>query len=165
MNQSTLKTMFSSESDEWTTPDWFYEVLNEDIGFSLDPAATHENHKCPVYFTIEDDGLKQSWQGHRVFVNPPYSKQQLKKWVEKGYLEGLKENTLVVMLIPARTDTRYWHDFVMKAKEIYFIKGRLKFGNSKNSAPFPSALVMFDGEYSMPSIFTMDLKEMKRCIK
>ena len=93
------------------------------------------------YFNKKIDGLKQSWKGHNVFMNPPYSKE-ISKWIEKAYKESLQENTCVVCLIPSRTDTKWWHDYVMKG-EITFIRGRLKFGNSKNSAPFPSAIVVF----------------------
>jgi site-specific DNA-methyltransferase (adenine-specific) len=77
-----------------------------------------------------------------VFLNPPYGRN-LKDWVRKGYEEGQKDNTMVVMLIPARTDTQYWHDYVMKADEIRFVRGRIKFGDGTNSAPFPSAVVVF----------------------
>ena len=82
--------------------------------------------------------------GQRVFVNPPYG-TEISKWVEKSYREGIKDNTLVVMLIPARTDTKYFHDFILHRSEIRFVKGRLKFGEGKNSAPFPSMLVIFRG--------------------
>lgn len=82
--------------------------------------------------------------GQRVFVNPPYG-TEISKWVEKSYREGIKDNTLVVMLIPARTDTKYFHDFILHRSEIRFIKGRLKFGEGNNSAPFPSMLVIFRG--------------------
>lgn len=82
--------------------------------------------------------------GECVFCNPPYGKEMY-KWVEKCYFEGRKEHTTVVLLIPARTDTKYFHDFIIHRTEIRFIKGRLKFGNSKNTAPFPSMLVIFRG--------------------
>ena len=135
--------MFSSETDQWSTPKDFYDNINKEFNFDLDPCATKENAKCSKYFTEKDDGLKKDWQGHRVFCNPPYGRI-LYKWVEKCYNESRKQNTIVVMLIPARTDTRWFHKFIYhQAKEIRFIKGRLKFGESKNSAPFPSMLVIF----------------------
>lgn len=135
--------MFSSKTDEWSTPQDFFNKLNKEFNFTLDPCATPENAKCEKYYTKEDDGLKQDWSGETVFCNPPYGRV-IKDWVKKCYEESRKENTTVVMLIPARTDTSYFHDYIYnKAKEIRFIRGRLKFGNAKNSAPFPSIVVVF----------------------
>lgn len=135
--------MFSSENEVWATPQDFYDKLNEEFNFNLDPCATYENAKCSKYFTIDDDGLIQDWKGYTVFCNPPYGRK-IYDWVKKCSEESKKDNTTVVMLIPARTDTRYFHEFIYhKAKEIRFIKGRLKFGNSKNCAPFPSMVVIF----------------------
>ena len=143
MNKSTQKTLFSSKTFEWETPRDFFDKLNWRFGpFNLDPCATKESAKCVNYYTKENDGLSKSWKGHTVFVNPPYGRQ-IHKWIEKAYNESMDNGTTVVMLIPARTDTRYWHDYVMKAREIHFVKGRLKFGDSTNSAPFPSAVVVF----------------------
>lgn len=134
--------MFSSKTDLWATPQDFFDRLNEEFNFNLDPCCTEENKKCINYFTKESDGLKQSWEGYKCFVNPPYGRE-IGKWVKKAYEESKKENTLVVMLIPARTDTKYFHDFIYKKAEVRFIKGRLKFGESKNAAPFPSMVVIF----------------------
>lgn len=135
--------MFSSKSNEWDTPKDFYEKLNEEFNFNLDPCSTHENAKCEKHYTILEDGLKQDWGGHTVFMNPPYGRD-ISKWVQKAYEESKKPNTTVVCLIPSRTDTSYWHDYIFgKAKDIRFIRGRIKFGNSKNSAPFPSAVIVF----------------------
>ena len=139
------KVLFSSNSDEWATPQEFFDSINKEFEFDLDPCASLENHKCDKYYTIEEDGLSKNWGGHRVFCNPPYS--QINKWVEKAFRESKEDNTLVVMLIPSRTDTRYFHNFIYKRAEIRFVKGRLKFGNSNNSAPFPSMLVIFRGAY------------------
>ncbi len=137
------EVMFSSATDLWATPQAVFDQLNAEFIFNLDPCATPENAKCANYFTIDIDGLSQSWGGHNVFCNPPYWKH-LPRWVKKAYEESKKPNTTVVMLIPARTDTRYFHEYIYhKAKEIRFIKGRLKFGESKNSAPFPSMVVVF----------------------
>jgi hypothetical protein len=122
------KVMFSSASDHWSTPKDTYDVLHKEFNFNDDP--------CPLGC---HSGLDRDWGGS-VFCNPPYS--EISKWVKRGYEESHKGKT-VVMLIPSRTDTKWWHDFVMKAHEIRFIKGRLKFGGSKNSAPFPSAIVIF----------------------
>lgn len=140
MNKSL---MFSSNSNEWYTPQDFYDKLNKEFSFNLDPCSTHDNAKCDKHFTVEEDGLKQDWGGHVVFMNPPYGRE-ISKWVEKAYNESLKPNTTVVCLIPARTDTAYYHDYIFgKAKDVRFIRGRLKFGGCKNAAPFPSAVVVF----------------------
>ena len=147
MDENTKKTMFSSASDEWATAQEFYDKLDEDFSFTLDPCATDENHKCEKYYTMETDGLAQSWEGESVFVNPPYS--QTKKWLQKAYEETRRSNkpTIVAVLIPSRTDTKYFHEFCMKADEIRFVKGRLKFGGQKNAAPFPSMVVVFRSDW------------------
>ena len=135
------KALFSSKSDNWSTPQDIYEALDNEFNFNLDPCADENNHKCEKYFTAEDDGLLQNLGGNRVFCNPPYS--NIAAWVKKAYKEATKDNTLVVLLIPARTDTRYFQEYIYHRSEIRFIKGRLKFGESKNSAPFPSMIVIF----------------------
>ena len=139
-----LKGCFMSESNEWATPQYLFDELDKEFHFTLDPCSTEENHKCNKYYTKATDGLSQNWGGERVFVNPPYG-SEISKWVEKSYREGTKDNTLVVMLIPSRTDTRYFHDYIYKRCEIRFVKGRLKFGDGKGSAPFPSMLVIYRG--------------------
>jgi phage N-6-adenine-methyltransferase len=138
-----LNVHYSSKTDLWNTPTDFYERLNAEFNFTLDPCALPDgsNAKCVKYFSQEDDGLAQDWAPHSVFMNPPYGRV-IGNWVRKAYEEAQKGAT-VVALIPARTDTRYWHDYVMKAEEIRLVKGRLKFGEGKDSAPFPSAVVVF----------------------
>lgn len=136
------EVMFSSKTDLWYTPQGFYDELNKEFNFTLDPCANHENHKTDKYFTKEDDGLKQDWSDNVVFCNPPYGRV-LKDWIKKASDEAKKDNTTVVMLIPARTDTKYFHEYIYHKAEIRFIKGRLKFGGSKNAAPFPSMVVVF----------------------
>ena len=137
-----MNVHFSSKSNEWTTPQHLFDELNQEFNFTLDPCATEENAKCSKHFTIEDDGLSKDWSNDVVFMNPPYGRE-IKKWIKKAYEESLNGAT-VVCLIPARTDTTYWHDFIFdKADDIKFLKGRLKFGNGKNSAPFPSAIVVY----------------------
>lgn len=157
MNENTLKAMFSSKTDDWATPQAFFDVLDAEFNFDLDPCADEYNHKCERYFTEQDDGLAQDWistHTHTVFMNPPYGRE-ISKWIRKAYEEAQKGG-VVVALIPSRTDTRYWHDYVMKAAEIRFVRGRLQFGDSKNSAPFPSAVVVFrKGDYT-PKISTME---------
>lgn len=138
--------MFSSKSDEWSTPQDVFDNLDAEFHFNLDPCCTHENRKCENYYTKEDNGLKHSWGGYSVFCNPPYS--NIAEWVEKCYREGTKDNTTVVLLIPSRTDTKYFHNFIYNRAEIRFVKGRLKFGGHSNSAPFPSMIVIFRGAYS-----------------
>lgn len=133
--------LFSSNSDEWSTPQDLFDELDAEFHFTLDPCATKQNAKCKKLYTAEDDGLEKSWGGCSVFVNPPYSK--IGQWVLKCYYEAQNDNTVVVMLIPARTDTRWFHDYIYHRAEVRFIKGRLKFGDSKNSAPFPSMIVIF----------------------
>lgn len=133
-------------SDEYETPMDLFKELNNEFNFNLDPCSTDENCKCKNHYTIEDDGLTQNWGGYRVFCNPPYS--DIGSWVEKAYREGCKDNTVVVMLIPSRTDTQYFHNFINNRAEIRFIKGRLKFGDSKHTAPFPSMIVIFRGAYA-----------------
>ena len=134
--------MFSSATDLWATPIDFYNELDAEFHFDLDPCATHDNAKCAKYYTKETDGLKQDWGGHTVFCNPPYGRV-IGDWVKKAYEESQKQNTTVVLLIPARTDTKYFHDYIYHKAEIRFLRGRLKFGDAKNSAPFPSMVVIF----------------------
>ena len=133
--------MFSSATDLWETPQGFFDRLDLEFNFSTDVCATGDNYKCQKYYTKETDGLQQECTGV-CWMYPPYGRE-IGKWVEKAY----KSNAVVVCLVPARTDTRWWHDFCMKSKEIRLVQGRLKFGGSKNSAPFPSAVVVFDSNY------------------
>jgi phage N-6-adenine-methyltransferase len=131
-------------SNEWSTPDPLYRSLDHEFGFTLDAAASAENHKCGRYFTVADDGLAQPWTG-AVWCNPPYGRV-IAQWVAKAYAESLAGAT-VVMLIPARTDTGWWHDYVIDGgAEVRFLRGRLNFGGNRKSghnAPFPSAVVIF----------------------
>jgi len=136
--------LLSSNSNSWETPREFFEKLDAIFHFTLDPCATPENAKCPKFYTEEDDGLLQDWGGERVFMNPPYG-GETGKWVKKASMEARKPDTLVVGLIASRTDASYWYDYIFPcASELWFIKGRLKFSNSKTSAPFPSVIVVWD---------------------
>jgi phage N-6-adenine-methyltransferase len=134
--------MMSSNTDLWATPQDFFDKLNKQYNFDLDVCALPENAKCEKYFTPEIDGLKQDWNG-TCWMNPPYGRE-IGKWVEKAYNEAQKGNTIVALL-PARTDTRWFHDhiYMMYGVSFELLKGRLKFGGSKNSAPFPSMVVVF----------------------
>ena len=155
MDERTLKTIFSSKTDAWSTPQSFYDKLNKTYTFTLDPCASAKTAKCTSYFTEEDDGLEKDWSGHSVFMNPPYGKG-IGEWLRKAREEGQKDNTSVVCLIPSRTDTKYFHDYCMRSDLLYFVKGRLKFGDSKNSAPFPSMIVVFNGTNNgMPLVGTI----------
>ena len=131
---------FSSKTDLHATPQEFFNGLNTEFRFNLDPCAIAENAKCKVYFTAENDGLKQDWKQATVFMNPPYGRE-IKRWMKKAYESSLQGAT-VVCLVPARTDTHWWHNYAMKG-EVRLLRGRLKFGDAKNSAPFPSAVVVF----------------------
>lgn len=153
---------FSSQSGDWETPQAFFDKLNKGFGFTLDPCASAGNAKCALYYTEDDDGLQQDWGGHHIFVNPPYGRR-MGAWVQKAYSESRKHNTVVVMLIPARTDTKWWHDYVMKAKEVHLVRGRLKFGSSASAAPFPSAVVVFHSDTMLksaaapvPNVYSME---------
>ena len=144
--------LFSSATDLWSTPQDFYDKLDREWGFLLDVCATRENAKAPIYFTQEQDGLAKDWahvikaNGYpgrkRVWMNPPYGRE-IGKWMKKAHEEAQKGLT-VVCLVPARTDTKWWHDHVWGHATVEFVRGRLKFGGSKNSAPFPSAVVIYN---------------------
>ena len=138
------KALLSSKNMCWCTPQDFFDKLNEEFSFTLDAAATDKTAKCPLYFTPETDGLSQSWdRGGAVFCNPPYGRA-IYDWVFKCWRESRKPGTTVVLLIPVRTDTRYFHEFIYrKAREIRFIRGRLRFGDGTAPAPFPSMVVIF----------------------
>jgi phage N-6-adenine-methyltransferase len=138
---SNLQVHFSSDKQTWETPQAFFDMLNTEFHFSLDVCATEETAKCNAYFTKEDDGLSMEWSGV-CWMNPPYGRD-IGVWLKKAYESTISNNATVVCLIPARTDTAWWHHYVMKANEIRFIRGRLKFGDAENSAPFPSAIIVF----------------------
>ena len=129
-----------AKTTEWTTPKGLFDELNQEFNFNLDAASTHENALCENHFTINENGLQRAWGGYNVFCNPPYD--NLKAWCKKAYEERNNAN-LIVMLIPARTDTIAFHEYIYGKAEIRFIKGRLKFGESQNYAPFPSMIVIF----------------------
>ena len=138
------EALFSSASCEWETPQDFFDEWDAKFHFDLNCCATDENAKCARYFTKEDDAFKQKWTG-RVWMNPPYGRD-IGLWMRKAYesvLDGDAE--AVVCLVPSRTDTKWFHEYAMRG-ELHFVRGRLKFGGSgsKNSAPFPSVVVVFE---------------------
>jgi phage N-6-adenine-methyltransferase len=130
---------FSSETDDWATPQGLYDLLDTEFGFQLDVCASEQNAKCERYFTRDDDGLTRTWEGV-CWMNPPYG-AEIGQWVAKAH-ESSKAGATVVCLVPARTDTHWWWNHA-RYGEVRFLRGRLKFGDSENSAPFPSAVVVF----------------------
>ena len=142
VNMSNKSVHFSSDKQTWETPQDFFDKVNDIFNFTLDACAEDATAKVSNYFTVEDDALTKDWKGV-VWCNPPYGREQV-KFVEKAYIESVKNNSIVVMLIPSRPETTAWQNLIFKeASHICFIKGRLKFGGSKDNAPFPSALVVF----------------------
>lgn len=149
--KANLKPLMSSATDDWATPQDFFDSVNAELGpFTMDVCATKENKKCPSFYGLDVgiDGLTAPWHlnaipGSKCWMNPPYGRV-IGKWIAKASLEASKGCT-VVALLPARTDTKYFHDYIYNKPgvEIRFLRGRLKFGGSKNSAPFPSMLVIF----------------------
>lgn len=151
MNKNSLNVITSSEKDDWATPQFLFDYLNQPNlygKFTLDPASAEWNKKCEHHFTKKQNGLLQSWKGHKVFINPPYTKNQAILWIKKAYEESKQEDTSVTMLLPARTSNNWFHDYCVKARDIIFIKNRIVFedlNGNKNGAPFPSMIVHFDG--------------------
>lgn len=147
-------------TNEWSTPQDLFDTLNAEFNFSLDVCATEDNAKAQRFINPEMDGLSSDWHipdlyhlSGNVWMNPPYDRS-IGKWVEKAYNESKKNDVTVVCLLPVKTDTRWWHDFVMQSDEVRFIKGRLRFGNSKKDAPFPCCVVVFRGGYKVSPKFT-----------
>lgn len=136
------KVLFSSASAEWATPPDFFAELDDEFHFTIDPCCTHGNAKCAKHYTAAEDGLAQDWGGETVFCNPPYGRA-IGSWVKKCWEESQKPGTVVVLLIPSRTDTAYFHDYILGKAELRFIRGRLKFGGAKCGAPFPSLLAVY----------------------
>lgn len=163
MNKEVL---FSTGKDDWETPDEVFNYFNSLYHFNLDAAANATNHKTPTWFGEQADGtfvngLVQDWSGKTIWLNPPYSNPLQKNFIQKA-LEAASEDSTVVCLLPARTDTHLWHNFVMRADEVYFIKGRLQFKGAEASAPFPSCVVVFrNGQHNSPRFFSLDKKTLK----
>lgn len=139
---------FSAETDLWSTPQWLFDQLNAQYGFQTDVCALPENAKCARYFTPEENGLVKEWRGS-CWMNPPYGRE-IAKWIKKAS-ESARGGATVVSLIPARTETRWWHEYIWdgtkhrprEGVEVQFLIGRLKFGTAKHNAPFPNAIVIF----------------------
>ena len=144
--------LLASGRDDWETPQEFFDKLNAEFGFTLDVCACKETAKCAKFFTPSEDGLTRDWTGEIVYCNPPYGREQ-DAWIKKCYEHGAKGG-VAVMLLPARTDTARFHDFIYGKAEIRFVRGRLKFGKSKNAAPFPSMVVVFNKRRNKNTIST-----------
>jgi len=149
--------MKSSLTDQWATPQYLFDKLDEEFGFELDVCADETNHKVPRYYDKEANGLEQPWKGV-CWMNPPYGRT-IGDWVKKAY-ESSRGGAVVVYLLPARTDTKWWRDYVMRASELRFISGRVKFGDSDTGAPFPSVIAIF-GTPTTPLIRQVSYKEVK----
>ena len=137
-----MAAMCQSNDMTWATPDEWFNYLNLEFKFTLDPCCTTETAKCKKFYTPEDDGLTKNWGEERVFMNPPYGKE-IGAWMAKAYSEALNNGALVVCLVPARVDTKWWHNSAAKTSEIRFPIGRLTFVGASASAPFPVAIVIF----------------------
>ena len=147
------KALFSSATDDWETPQWLFDALDREFGFELDVCASAENSKCDRYFDLNANGLEQDWSGV-CWMNPPYGKH-IALWMEKA-VEAAKQGATVVCLVPARTCSRWWHQYAMQG-EIRFLRGRLRFGQAKNSAPFPSAILVL-----RPTNYRLKVAEMRK---
>lgn len=128
-----------NQTDVWSTPQWLFDALDKEFGFTLDPCSDGTNAKCENFYTPKENALLRDWKTETVFMNPPYS--ECEDWMRKAYGAAL-EGATVVCLVPSRTDTNWWHEYAMKG-EIRLLRGRLKFGDCKDSAPFPSAVIVF----------------------
>jgi phage N-6-adenine-methyltransferase len=140
------KLMFSSKSAEWSTPQKLFDSIDSVCGFELDVCATHDNAKCKRYYTVKDDALsKFPWKGV-CWLNPPYGRG-IEKWMDLAHWSAM-HGSVIVCLVPARTDTAWWHNYAVKG-DIIFLRGRIKFSGHKNCAPFPSAIVIFGGNFAL----------------
>jgi len=155
------KNRFRTENQSWETPDTLFSILNSEFHFEIDLAASKENRKCILFFSETDNGLSKTWNGIG-WLNPPYGgtkENAIKNWVKKAFDETRKDGCVVVMLIPARTNTEWWHNYCMKAKEIRFIRGRPKFKGNIHGLPQPLAIVVFQKTNNIPLLKTQEQKE------
>lgn len=154
-----LAVHYSSGRQDWQTPKELFAVLDREFAFTTDVAASEENALCPHFFTAETDGLRQDWQHLICYCNPPYNRAA--EFLQKAAEEHERGAATIVLLIPARTDTSYWWKYALRATEIRFLPGRLRFGGAPNSAPFPSAVIVFDGETASgtPAVLWWNWKE------
>jgi len=143
MTKESMKTVMSSDRMDWATPREFFEMVNSVYNFTIDVCANAQNAKLECYIDERTDGLAHSWEGERCWMNPPYG-HEISKWVKKAREEG-ERGTLVVGLLPVRTDTRYFSEHIVGHANLLFVRGRLRFEGAKSSAPFPSMLAVWGG--------------------
>lgn len=150
-------SLYSSDKMDWGTPQYLFDALNDEFGFTLDACANDFNHKCPSYYTKEQDALKQSWHGV-VWMNPPYGRE-IVEWMKKAKHEVDVGNAqVVVCLVPVRSDSKWWHNFAMKASEVRLLDQRLEFQGAGNKAPFPAAIVVFSENSVEVQVGTYDVR-------
>lgn len=156
---------FDSKKQDWPTPNDLFDALNKMYDFTFDLAASERNKKCDMFFGEVDDALQQEWVGQSCWLNPPYGgsgRNKLSAWIEKAHSQSKKHGNRIVVLIPARTNTSWWHEHCMKAKEIIFINGRPKFGDAKHGLPQPLAIIVFEeSEQNRVKLMSFSLKKMK----
>ena len=143
---SNLEVHFTNKSNEWETPRSLFKELDDEFNFTIDVCATKESAKCERFYNKQSNGLAQSWENEIAFMNPPYGRE-IGTWIEKAYRESLN-GAIVVCLIPARTDTRYWHDYIFPNAEVRFLKGRVKFLNNGEEVEYIEQLGLFGEEQS-----------------
>lgn len=150
MDMQNNRGMMTSETDEWSTPQDLFDEFDRVYGFELDVSATPENTKCGRFYTKDDDGLRQEWHSSSrvAWMNPPYGRT-IGAWVEKAYRES-QEGMTIVCLLPARTDTAWFHEWVAGKAELTFLRGRLKFGGHQSNAPFPSLVAVYRPKAKVP---------------
>lgn len=152
------KNKFDSVTVEWETPLDFFTPLNEEFNFTLDVCSTHLNKKVENNFTLEENGLEQSWKNEICWMNPPYGRE-MTKWLLKAKNECEINNATTVCLIPARTNTSWWHTICLKSSEIRFVLGRPKFGGAKHGLPFPLAIIIFTPNKEHCNVGTYDWRK------
>ena len=142
---ASFDKMFDSRKQDWRTPKSLFNRLNDIYHFTHDLAATPDNALCANYMTIEDNALEQSWDGITGFINPPFGERKypMRKWIEKAYTEGMNDNTTIVLLLTVRSNTRAWHNYIMRSTHVMFIQGRVKFTGCVYAMPWPLCIVEF----------------------
>lgn len=143
VNKKLAESKGVLQKDMWATPDYIYLPLHAEFGFTLDPCCTIETAKCERFFTEIENGLHQDWAGHTAFVNPPYSRFNIDKWVKKCYEEGRKPNTAVVALLPVSTSAEWFHKYVWGKAELRFVRRRIRFVGAPFTAPFSSVIAIY----------------------
>lgn len=145
VNKELAKSKGCEQKDKWETPIYIFDELNDIYNFTLDPCCEIHTAKCNKFYTEEDNGLIQEWSNEIVFVNPPYSRGNIDKWMEKCYNESSKGVTIVA-LIPVSTSSKWFHNYVWNKSELIFYKGRLRFNGAKFTAPFSNCLAIYNGK-------------------